>query len=86
MQKSTIKEYIQAILYHLRYYWQKIVIVIFVIATVVLELIYNATGYKKIYYYCGLITALCAVLLCIIIYANKIADKLGIWKRPQDEK
>lgn len=85
MQKTKPIEYIQSVLYHIKYYWQKIVTAIFITVAVVLELIYVATG-NEIYFYYGLATGLCAVVLWIIVYANKIANKIWLWITTKDEE
>lgn len=86
MQKTKPIEYLQSVLYHIKYYyWQKIITAIFVIVSVLLELIYVATG-NKIYFYSGVATSMCAVLLWIIVYANKIANKMWQWIQTMDEE
>lgn len=85
MQKTKPIEYLQSVLYHIKYYWQKIVTAILVLVAVLLELICVATG-NKIYFYSGVAIGLCAVLLWIIVYANKIANKMWQWITTKDEE
>lgn len=88
MQKPKPIEYVQAILYLIKYHWRIIVTTILAIATIILGLSYACTG-NKICYYWGVGTGLCAVIICCVIYIPEISrklDELGLNITPEDEK
>ena len=87
MQKNKPQpiEYLQSVLYHIKYHWLAIITAILIPATVILGLIYAVTN-NKICYYCGVATGLIVLLLWGAVYANKISEQLGLWKAPEDEE
>lgn len=88
MQKTKPIEYIQAILYHIKYHWRVIVTSILAIATIILGLLWSSTQ-EQMYYYVGVGTGLAAVLIACVVYAPVITqamDKLGLRLAPEDEK
>ncbi len=88
MQKSKPIEYVQAILYHLKYKWRIIVMVILATLTVTLGLAYAATGIALMYKL-GVGAGLIAVITAIVIFApelERVMDQFGLRLVPEDEK
>lgn len=76
--------YIQAILYLIREYWKAIVTVTPLIITAIFAFAFLHTN-NNVYRYSGLVTAILALIVALIVYAPKIGktvDKLV----PKDEE
>ncbi len=88
MQKPKPIEYVQAILYHIKYKWRIIVMVILATLTVTLGLAYAATG-VDIMYKLGVGAGLIAVITAVVIYApelERVMDQFGLRLVPEDEE
>ena len=88
MQKPKPIEYVQAILYHIRYKWRIIVMAILVTTTVILGLAFCATSISLMYklFAGGLLVTL---LTAIVIFAPELSDlmdRMGLKLVPEDEE
>ncbi|MEE0265557.1 MAG: hypothetical protein UD936_08030 [Acutalibacteraceae bacterium] len=87
MKKPKPIEYVQAILYHIKYKWRYIVMAILVTTTVLLGLSYAATG-KDLYYIVGAGAGLATIITAVVIFAKEIGkamDRFGLRLVPEDE-
>lgn len=88
MQKAKPIEYLQAILYHIKCHWRKLVMAVLILGTITLALIWSSTQ-EQVYYYIGVGTGITALLLPCVIYAKELCkamDKLGLREVPEDEE
>jgi predicted membrane channel-forming protein YqfA (hemolysin III family) len=88
MQKPKPIEYLQAILYHIKYKWRAIVMAVLVTATGILALAHAATNISLLYEL-TVITGLATLITAVVIYAPEISrelDKLGLNITPEDEE
>jgi bacteriorhodopsin len=88
MQKPKPIEYLQAILYHIKYNWQAIVMATLITTTVLLGLSYAATG-KDLYYIVGAGAGLVTIITAVVIFAPELGramDKFRLREVPEDEE
>lgn len=88
MQKPRPIEYVQAILYHIKYKWREILMAVLVTAMGIFALVYSATNIVKLYEL-TVIAGLVTLLTAIVIFAPEITkklDKLGLSVTPEDEE
>jgi hypothetical protein len=88
MQKPKPIEYLQAILYHIKYNWREIVMAMLITATLTLGLAYAATGNKLCYNF-GVGAGLVTLLTAVVIFApqlGKAMDRFGLRLVPEDEE
>ncbi len=88
MQKPKPIEYLQAILYHIKYNWRKILMAVLVTTTGTLALVYAATNISLLYKL-TVIAGLVALITAVVIYApelGKVMDRFGLRLVPEDEK
>lgn len=88
MQKTKPIEYLQSVLYHIKYNWRIIATVIFAITTVIFALIWASTQ-EDIHYYIAVGAGVLTVVVACLAHAQelcKIADKFGLRVVPEDEE
>jgi hypothetical protein len=88
MQKTKPIEYVQAILYHIKCHWRKLIMAVLIVATIVLALIWSDTQ-EDTYYYIGVGTGIIALLVSCVIYAPELGramDRFGLREVPEDEE
>jgi hypothetical protein len=88
MQKPKPIEYVQAILYHIKYNWRAIVMAMPITATGTLELAYCATN-NSLFYKLGAGGLLATLLTAVVIFApelGKAMDKFRLREVPEDEE
>ena len=88
MQKPKPIEYLQAILYHIKYKWRAIVMAVLITAMGIFALIYSATNIALLYKL-TMATGLVALITAVVIYApelGKAMDRFGLREVPEDEE
>lgn len=88
MHKPKPIEYLQAILYHLKYKWREILMAVLVTAMGIFALVYSATNIALLYKL-TMATGLVAKITAVVIFAPEITkklDKLGLSVTPEDEE
>lgn len=88
MQKPKPIEYVQAILYHIKYKWRYIVMAILITTTLTLGLAYCATDIRILFklFAGGLLATL---LTAVVIFAPQLGramDRFRLREVPEDEE
>ena len=88
MQKPKPIEYVQAILYHIKCHWRKLIMAVLIVATTIFALIWSSTQ-NDVHRYIAVGTGLITLLAPCIMYATEIGkamDRFGLREVPEDEK
>ena len=87
MQKPKPIEYLQAMLYHIKYKWRAIVMATLITATVILGLTYCATDIRILFklFAGGLLVTLLTAVVIFAPQLGKAMDRFGLREVPEDE-
>ena len=88
MQKAKPIEYVQAILYHIKCHWRKLIMAVLIVATIILALIWSSTQ-EDIHYYIAVGAGVITVVVACLAHSQEIGeivDRLGLRLVPEDEE